>query len=249
MKKEKKLILEGRDLLKRDWDSVDFDNTDQALKLPMPNKKKDYDTNCKIIDLLPQEKWNIKNVSLLDAIINRKSNRKYNEDCLSLGELSFLLYATQGVKKETERASFRTVPSGGARHSFETYLYIDRVEGIDKGLYRYLPFEHKLILEKEHYDGMQKELEDSLLEQGWNAAVTFIWTTIPYRDEWRYSAHSAKLIALDAGHVCQNLYLACEDIGAGTCAIGAYKQELVDRFLGVDGEEEFTVYISPVGKI
>jgi nitroreductase len=44
-----------------------------------------------------------------------------------------------------------------------------------------------------------------------------------------------KVIALDAGHVCQNLYLACEAIGAGTCAIAAYNQTLVDVLLGVDG--------------
>jgi nitroreductase len=57
------------------------------------------------------------------------------------------------------------------------------------------------------------------------------------------------VIALDAGHVCQNLYLACEAIGAGTCAIAAYNQDLADELLGVDGDEEFTVYIAPVGKV
>jgi nitroreductase len=53
----------------------------------------------------------------------------------------------------------------------------------------------------------------------------------------------------DAGHVCQNLYLACEAVGAGTCAIAAYNQTLVDELLGVDGNEEFSIYIAPVGKI
>ena len=76
----------------------------------------------------------------------------------------------------------------------------------------------------------------------------FIWTTIPNRMEWRYSVVSHKIIALDAGHVCQNLYLACESIGCGTCAIGAYDQEKMDKFLGVDGEEEFAIYAAPVGR-
>jgi len=57
-----------------------------------------------------------------------------------------------------------------------------------------------------------------------------------------------KVIAIDAGHVGQNLYLACESLGAGTCAIGAYDQDACDRLLGVDGKEEFTVYLAPVGK-
>jgi SagB-type dehydrogenase family enzyme len=80
-------------------------------------------------------------------------------------------------------------------------------------------------------------------------AVVFIWTAIPYRTEWRYSIISPKIIALDAGHACENLYLACESIDAGTCAIGAYNQEVLDGILGVDGEEEFAIYVAPVGKV
>jgi SagB-type dehydrogenase family enzyme len=67
--------------------------------------------------------------------------------------------------------------------------------------------------------------------------------------EWRYGLAAHKVIALDAGHVCQNLYLACEAIGAGTCAIGAYDQDALDALLEVDGRDEFAVYLAPVGKI
>jgi len=81
-----------------------------------------------------------------------------------------------------------------------------------------------------------------------NGAATFLWTTVPARMEWRYAEASYKVIALDAGHVCQNLYLACEVVGAGTCAVAAYDQEAADTLLGVDGESEFTLYMAPVGK-
>ena len=61
--------------------------------------------------------------------------------------------------------------------------------------------------------------------------------------------HAAKYCALDAGHVCENLYLAAEAIQAGTCGIAAYLQENMDAFIGVVGTDEFTVYIAPVGKV
>jgi nitroreductase len=57
------------------------------------------------------------------------------------------------------------------------------------------------------------------------------------------------LIAIDAGHICENLYLAVETIRAGTCAIGAYDQTRIDKLLGIDGVEEFTFYIAPVGRV
>jgi len=82
-----------------------------------------------------------------------------------------------------------------------------------------------------------------------DCAATFIWTAIPYRTEWRYTFISHKMIAQDAGHLCQNLYLACEAIGAGTCGIGAYNQAKLDALLGVDGKEEFAIYAAPVGKL
>jgi len=158
------------------------------------------------------------------------------------------LYATQGIKKHFPKYSFRTVPSAGARHTFETYLYADRIQNIPKGLYRYLPIENKLYFLESFKENDVEKLTESLNRQYWNAAVYFIWTTIPYRMEWRYSSASSKLIAIDAGHVCQNLYLACEAIDCGTCGIAAYNQKLIDEFLNVDGKDEFSVYIAPVGK-
>ena len=66
--------------------------------------------------------------------------------------------------------------------------------------------------------------------------------------EWRYDLAAHKVIAIDAGHVGQNVYLACTAIGAGACAIAAYDQEACDELLDIDGEEEFTVYITTAGK-
>ena len=63
-----------------------------------------------------------------------------------------------------------------------------------------------------------------------------------------YGLAAHKGIALDAGHFCQNLYLACEAIGAGTCAVAAYPQEIMDCLVRVDGQEEFVIYLAPVGK-
>jgi len=79
--------------------------------------------------------------------------------------------------------------------------------------------------------------------------VVFIWSVVPYRGEWRYTIGAHKPLLLDAGHVCQNLYLACESIECGTCAIAAYDQGKIDAILQLDGSDEFVTYLSPVGKV
>ncbi|WP_372847222.1 SagB/ThcOx family dehydrogenase, partial [Pontiella sp.] len=185
---------------------------------------------------------------LIEVIAQRKSDRKFLPTPLTLEELSFLLWATQGMRDDTNRR--RTAPSAGARHPFETYLIVDKVEGVEPGLYRYLPLDHKLLFLRAdaHFPEQVTEACRGQVFCG-NSAAVFVWTAIPYRTEWRYDIIAHKMIALDAGHVCQNLYLASTAIGAGTCGIGAYDHKRMDALIGVDGVDEFTVYLAPVGKV
>lgn len=239
--KEKSMKYE---IAKSDWGKTNR-NTDQMNGVPMPHFEKLFDMDSRLIDLIPHEEIKLGKSETYQTIVKRRSRRKFKDEALSLEELSYLLLSTQGIVNPN-KPRFRTVPSGGARHGFETYLYVERVETLEIGLYRYLPVEHKLI----YLGARNKEkLIYALAGQNFKPAVTFIWTVVPYRIAWRYSGAEEKLMLLDVGHVCQNLYIACEAEGMGTCAIGAYMQEPLDNFLGVDGEIEFSLYASPVGKI
>jgi len=242
-----------RDFLKSSiWKTIDFSTTDQSRGIKPPPAEKPCNPEDRRIGLIKPGDWkSISEVSVEAAIANRKSRRSYTEDTIKLEELSFLLWATQGLRgKRSAVRNYRTVPSAGCRHALETYIAAFRVEGIPKAIYRYLPMSHQLIEVVKHQN-LEGLLTQAALGQSFagKSAVTFIWTTIPARMEWRYSRTSYKVIALDAGHVGQNLYLACEAIGAGTCAIAAYDQEVADKILGIDGVEEFTIYMAPVGKV
>ena len=242
-----------RDFLK---DSVrkrtDFSQTAQSRGMPQPPWQKPLPPGARKIVLAKPGSWQaIPELNLEDAIARRKSRRNYTTQALLLEELAFLLWATQGLRAAgTARHNFRTVPSAGCRHAIETYVATFRVTGLEKAIYRYLPLDHALV-EVVRYPDLEQQLTRATFGQSFcgGAAATFIWTAIPERMEWRYGEASYKVIALDAGHICQNLYLACENIGAGTCAVAAYDQEAIDKVLGVDGEEEFTIYIAPVGKV
>lgn len=231
---------------------TDFSKTEQNRGINPPPLEKHCPADSVKIDMVTPGKWkSIKAVSVEEAIAARKSQRAFLNDGLKLEELSFLLWATQGVrKKESDKRCYRTVPSAGCRHAFETYLAVFRVENLESGIYRYLPLSHQLVFEKK-LENLEKEVVLSTLGQSFcgKGAVVFYWTALPARMEWRYSEASYKVIALDAGHVCQNLYTACSAIGAGTCAIAAYDQEYADEMLGLDGKDEFVIYIAPVGKI
>ena len=244
-----------KDLIRKE---IDFSRTDQHQGVRPPLTEKPAPKDAVKIDLPAPGEWTgIEPVPVEEAIARRVSHRKFTDEALTLDELAFLLWATQGVRGRASRIhALRTVPSAGCRHSFETYLAVFRVDGLEPGLYRYLPLSHELYRtegtpEADNAAGLAARVSEAALGQSFagQGAVTFFWTTVPYRMEWRYAAAAHKVIALDAGHVCQNLYLACEAIGGGTCAIAAYDQDLCDGLLGVDGRDEFTVYLAPVGKV
>ena len=231
---------------------INFRFTDQNQGVPVPPSEKQVPENSTLINLPKREEWiGIPEKDITTSIGNRKSHRVYSTESLSIEELAYLLWATQGVRgKASKDHAFRNVPSAGCRHALETYLAVLNVKDLSPGIYRYLPLSHQLVFEFSD-DMLAEKMVHASLGQSYpgKAAVTFIWVGIPYRMEWRYGLSAHKVIALDAGHVCQNLYLACETIKSGTCAIAAYDQEELDELLGIDGEDEFSIYLAPVGKL
>ena len=91
----------------------------------------------------------------------------------------------------------------------------------------------------------------TLMGQTWSAKgnVVFYYSMVAYRAEWRYGIHAHRVALIDAGHITENLYLACCAAGLGTCAIGAVDSALCDQVFELDGTEEFAFYAATAGKI
>lgn len=255
-KLQEELIRTGREFMKgpRAGDPIDeaFES-DQELKLPQPPLVKAPVTPESSWIRLPVDFQNLKiRNDLLGVIRDRKSSRIYTQEEMSLSELSFLLWSTQGIKsiRGKSYATLRTVPCGGARHEFETYLMIRKITGILPGIYHYLPMEHALELIRET-DNLEQKISDSLCGQTWGAKanVVFYWSLDAYRVEWRYGIYAHRPALIDAGHIGQNLYLSCTALGIGCCAIAAFDHDLCCKLFDLDGENEFVVYTAPVGTI
>jgi SagB-type dehydrogenase family enzyme len=222
----------------------------QAQGVPQPPLEIPSEPGQRLIDLPAPSTLEIPAIDLRQAIERRRTLRQYSSQPLSLDELSYLLWLTQGVQKFTKRpATLRTVPSAGARHAFETYLLINRVAGLEPGLYRFSATRHMLV-EINLAPGLDSALAEACRRQGHvkASAVTFAWIAVTARMYWRYAERGYRYLHLDAGHVCQNLYLAAEAIACGVCAIAAFDDDQVNHLLGVDGVAQFAIYLATVGK-
>jgi len=228
-----------------------FTPSEMSQGVAVPNPEKIGPASAPLISLPHAEKSLPKRIKNLFALIkDRRSRRQYTSQPITIKQLASLLWASQGVLEFGYGYSLRTVPSAGARHPLETYLNLNRVENQAGGLYRYSPFEHKLVQLSDD-DNISDELAKACLGQDMfkQCAVSFIWTAIIQRSQWKYQQRAYRYIYLDAGHVCQNLYLTCEALGLGCCAVAAFDDDAVNKILDIDGKEEFVIYLATVGQM
>lgn len=218
--------------------------------IPQPPLEMPYDPEAAIIVLKPVTDLDIPKTDLLSVIESRHTLRRYSNVPLSLDELTFLLWCSQGVRRVTSRpVTMRSVPSGGARHPFETFLVISNVDGLAPGIYRYLAIEHSLLQIAAGSDFAEK-ISETCLKQSHirDCPVSFWWCAVPERTTWRYSTRGYRYLLIDAGHICQNLYLAAGAIDCGVCAIGAFDDAGLNAFWNVNGTDQFFVYGATLGK-
>lgn len=186
---------------------------------------------------------------LWDTIRARRSERSYTREPITMEQLSQLVWATQGTTSAIRNYQLRAAPSAGALYPVETYLIVNRVDGLKSGLYHYDAAGAVLRLLKEEELGPQAAAAALDQRMAEDAAVVFVWTAIPERGKWKYLERAYRYIYLDAGHIAQNLYLAATALGMGCCAIGALYDEEANQLVGVDGASETVIYMCTVGKL
>ncbi len=189
-----------------------------------------------------------KTPALWELLSRRRSVRNYALAPLSAGEISRLIWAAQGVTQAADSPSYRTAPSAGALHPIDTYLIVNRVEGLEPGIY-FLNVP-AFALEMRNRGDFSPRIAAAALEQPAvkEAAVIFLWAAVIHRCAQKYRERAYRYIYLDCGHICQNVYLAATAMDLGCCGIAAFFDDEVNAILGVDGQEETVIYLAAVGK-
>ena len=186
-------------------------------------------------------------VSLHDAIGERRSVRSFADVPLATDQLSYLLWASTGIQRRQQGYEFRTAPSAGALYPIETYVVVNNVTSLAHGIYHYSIRDHRL--EELETGEFGPAVARSALDQDMcaEAPAVFVWTAIPQRMKWKYRQRAYRYIYMDAGHIAENLALAAVALGLGTCQIGAIYDEEANEIVGTDGTNETVVYMSVVG--
>lgn len=194
--------------------------------------------------------------NIFQILKNRKSVRKYKKYPISLKELHYILHYSYGISRSlpiygSERGKwyYRMVPSAGALYPLEIYIVTLNSE-IEKGLYHYRPRESYLELIKRDFS--IEELNEIIFAEPTvqlsKASLVIIITAIFERMLFKYGDRGYRFILMEVGFVSQNISLICEALGLGSCMIGRYLDDEVNKFLGVDGLTESALNVIVIGK-
>ena len=229
----------------------DYSTVDLVLRVPEPPHELPVRKGQTVIKLPNPKKFRIPEMSVRSAIENWEPVGFFSRSSMTLKELSYLLWCTQGFRKiVAETVELRNVPSSGSRYPLETYFVASDVEGLETGLYRYLPRSNSIVAERID-SGLILEMSTASMnfKVVTRAAVTFLWVGIPYRSTWAMGNRGYRSVLIEAGHTCQNLILASANLGLEVYPIDLFHDEMMAKLANLDPENQWPVYLAAVGKV
>ena len=183
-------------------------------------------------------------MSVAQALEQRRSQRDYADRAMTGEELAWVIHAATGI---TSTQGYRTAPSAGALYPVETYVAVNRVAGIDPGVYHVDV--RAQVLEPVRRGSVAGDLMVAGLGQGFlrEAPAVLVLTGVFQRSRWKYRARHYRYVCWEGGHVAQNVYLAAEAAGLGACMVGAFLDGMVNDLVRVDGRGEAALGLVALG--
>ena len=171
--------------------------------------------------------------------------REYARAPLTLGEVSQVLWAAQGVTDGKE--GLRAAPSAGALYPLEFVLVVGEVEGLEPGTYRYRPLEHDLV--RTSGEDLRAELAAAAWGQNWlrKAPLVLAVSAVYERTTKKYGERGKRYVHMDAGCAMENVYLQATALGLGTVTVGAFDDRKVANLLSLPTGER-PLALMPMGR-
>lgn len=221
-------------------------------KRTMASAYKEYTLSPKI-NLPSINSIDSKTISFQEVITSRRSVRTFNNQKLSIEELSTILFQTYGITGKVPiqgggEQHFRTSPSGGALYPAEVYLGVRKVKEIAPGLYHYNVPNHELELLAEEDPTTKLTKICCGQEHVEKASVIFLISGVVARTKSKYGERGYRYVLLDIGHLGQNLYLSCTALDLAVMTTCGFYDDLANDYLGINGIDETTFYVGFVGK-
>lgn len=182
----------------------------------------------------------------LESLVQqRESALDFSPEPISFQELSTILNSCR-ILDHTRYPERRTYPSAGGRFPIEQYVLSFNIKDLEEGAYHYNILENSL--ESLWNKGILESKSEIVTHERYeNVAAALIYTSVFSRSEVKYFNKAYPFSLLEAGHMAQNVQLACAERGIGVCNIGGAVEDTISKILDLT-ENEKPLYVTALGK-
>lgn len=184
--------------------------------------------------------------SVEEAIRERRSHRYFLDEPMSLTQLSAVLLAANGITGKGT-VDLRAAPSGGALYPVDLYAVVHDIDGLQPGLYHFQVSDSSLELLRSGDFADKIHVAANEQDAIGGSPVTLIMAARFDRSTQKYADRGYRYTYIEAGAICENIYLVATALGLGTVAVGSFNDAEVNAFLEVDGLHEAALLLMPVG--
>jgi SagB-type dehydrogenase family enzyme len=170
---------------------------------------------------------------------------------IDLGHLAEVLFFSAGLTRKMriggEIHYMRAASATGALYPIELYIISSGIHGLDPGAYHFNPLSFSLVRIRE--GDYSAELADATSEATTSSPLTIVFTSLAWRNAWKYEARSYRHWFWDAGVIAANLLATCSSEHIKSKLLMGFTDHRMDQLLGLKSGQEATVALAPIGEI
>lgn len=198
-----------------------------------------------------RQKMECEKSDFLELLCHRESTRDFTNRPISRDAILRIACAGYGITSEVEVMGVsigrRTVPSAGALYPLSVHVVVRRSSNDEHGIYAFDGIRLNEITKSFEDETWQKCFLDDVYVRTHSAC--FVVSGNIERQTIKYADRGYRYTILEAGHVAQNMILACAEMdGIGCVEIGGFIDAAIAQFLSLPNSlvPITTILVGPV---
>jgi SagB-type dehydrogenase family enzyme len=168
-------------------------------------------------------------------------------DIKNLAELLFFSAGiTRVLKLDYGTYYMRAASATGALYPIELYIICQDIPGLKAGVYHFCPGDFTLTeLRSGDYRATLADIaggNNNIVR----SPITVAYTSIAWRNAWKYQARSYRHWFWDSGVIAANFLATCNSLEITTQLIMGFVDNAVNRLLRLDDKQEAAVVLAPI---
>ncbi len=171
---------------------------------------------------------------------------------LNTKSLAEILFFSGGITREIKYSLstyyMRAASATGALYPIELYIVCQDLAGLKAGVYHFGPADFRLsqIRTGDYRSELAAAAGDN--QSIITSPITIIFTSIAWRNAWKYQARSYRHWFWDSGVIAANLLATTVSMGLSTQLIMGFVDDDVNNLLCLEDQQESAVAMAAIGK-